>query len=233
VALVVHAATDFFHPHRSNQETVIQPIYQRVNQRIRAREVMTIGPEGQPLGILQLSDALAKARQFGLDLVEIAPNARPPVCKILDYGKFKYEIAKRERETKKQNLSAKVKELKFHLNTDTHDYMVKMRHAEDFLFKGMKVKAMLVLRGREMLRKEDGRVLAVKIVGDLAHVAAADNDPKLVGRNINMMLTPLPVKKRVRKYTVEDQVYEDVPEGAEDGHADDDDTPSDPSQPTQ
>jgi translation initiation factor IF-3 len=183
---------------------------------------MTIGPDGQPLGVLQLSDALGKARQYGLDLVEVAPNARPPVCKILDYGKFKYEVAKRERETKKQNLSAKVKELKFHLNTDTHDYMVKMRHAEDFLYKGMKVKAMLVLRGREMLRKEDGRVMAVKIVADLAHVAAADNDPKLVGRNINMMLTPLPVKKRVRKYTVEDEVYDDVPEDADDGGPDDD-----------
>jgi translation initiation factor IF-3 len=194
---------------------------------------MVIGPDSQPLGVLQLSDALGKAHQLGLDLVEIAPNARPPVCKILDYGKYKYELAKRERETKKQNLSAKVKELKFHLNTDTHDYMVKMRHAEDFLFKGMKVKAMLVLRGREMLRKEDGKVLAVKIVGDLAHVAASDNEPKLVGRNINMMLTPLPVKKRVRKYTVEDEVYDDVPEGANDGESDHDHDAADPAQPTQ
>lgn len=183
---------------------------------------MTIGPDGHPLGVLQLQDALNKARQYGLDLVEVAPNARPPVCKILDYGKFKYEIAKREREAKKQNLSAKVKELKFHLNTDTHDYMVKMRHAEDFLFKGMKVKAMLVLRGREMLRKDDGRAMALRIVADLAHVANADNDPKLVGRNINMMLTPLPVKKRVRKYTVEDEVYDDVPESAGDGGPEDD-----------
>jgi translation initiation factor IF-3 len=178
---------------------------------------MTIGPDGQPLGVLPLSDALNKARQYGLDLVEVAPNARPPVCKILDYGKFKYEAAKRERESKKHNLAAKVKELKFHINTDTHDYMVKMRHAEDFLFKGMKVKAVLVLRGREMLRKDDGRSMALKIITDLAHVATADNDPKLVGKNFNIMLTPLPVKKRVRKYTVEDEVDDNVPEGANDG----------------
>ena len=154
----------------------------------------------------------------------MAPNARPPVCKILDYGKFRYEMAKRDREAKKHNLSARVKELKFHLNTDTHDYMVKMRHAEDFMIKGMKVKLMLVLRGREMIRKDDARALAFKIIADLGHVASADNDPKLVGRNINLMLTPLPEKKRVRKYTVENEVYDDVPEGPEDEEDDDSDS---------
>lgn len=213
----------FFIP-QANKEPVIHSPQQRVNQRIRAREVLTIGPEGQPLGILQLADALSKARQAGLDLVEVAPNARPPVCKILDYGKFRYEMAKRDREAKKHNLSARVKELKFHLNTDTHDYMVKMRHAEDFMIKGMKVKLMLVLRGREMIRKDDARALAFKIIADLAHVASADNDPKLVGRNINLMLTPLPEKKRVRKYTVENEVYDDVPEGPEDEEDDDSDS---------
>lgn len=191
---------------------------------------MTIGPDGQPLGVLAISEALIRARQYGLDLVEVAPNARPPVCKILDYGKFKYEIAKRERESRKHNVSAKLKELKFHLNTDTHDYMVKMRHAEDFLFKGMKVKAMLVLRGREMLRKDDGLTMVKRIIADLAHVASADNIPKLIGRNINMMLTPLPAKKRVRKYTVEDEVYEDVPEGDDSG-GDADDGPEDTGAP--
>jgi translation initiation factor IF-3 len=160
----------------------------------------------------------------GLDLVEVAPNARPPVCKILDYGKFRYEMAKKEREAKKHNLSARVKELKFHLNTDTHDYMVKMRHAEDFMIKGMKVKLMLVLRGREMIRKDDARAMAQRIIVDLSHVASADNEPKLVGRNINLMLTPLPEKKRVRKYTVENEVYDDVPEGPEEAEDDDSDS---------
>lgn len=178
---------------------------------------MTIGPDGHPLGVLPLGDALARARQHGLDLVEVAPNARPPVCKILDYGKFKYEAAKREREARRQNLSAKLKELKYHLTTDTHDYMVKMRHAEDFLFKGMKVKAMVVLRGREMLRKDDALTMAGRIVADLAHVAQVDHPPKLVGRNVNIMLTPLPVKKRVRKYTVENEVYDDIPDSSDDG----------------
>jgi len=160
----------------------------------------------------------------GLDLVEVAPNARPPVCKILDYGKFRYEMAKKDREAKKHNLSARVKELKFHLNTDTHDYMVKMRHAEDFMIKGMKVKLMLVLRGREMIRKDDARAMAQRIIVDLSHVASADNEPKLVGRNINLMLTPLPEKKRVRKYTVENEVYDDVPEGPEEAEDDDSDS---------
>jgi translation initiation factor IF-3 len=140
-------------------------------------------------------------------------------------------MAKRDREAKKHNLSARVKELKFHLNTDTHDYMVKMRHAEDFMIKGMKVKLMLVLRGREMIRKEDARNLAHKIIADLTHVASSDSEPKLVGRNINLMLTPLPEKKRVRKYTVENEVYDDVPDKPEDEDDDDSDssTTSSPS----
>ena len=188
-----------------------------------------IGPDGEQLGVVSTNDALARARQVGLDLVEISPKAQPPVCKILDFGKFRYEVAKREKEARKHNLSAKVKELKFHINIDAHDYMVKMRHAEDFLMRGMKVKLMLVLRGREMLRKDDGREMAGKIKSDLLHVAVADNDPKLVGRNINMMLTPLPANKRVRKYTREGEEYEDTV----DDHHDDDDEEAPATPPTE
>ncbi|NJK92539.1 MAG: translation initiation factor IF-3 [Blastochloris sp.] len=188
----------------------------RVNNRIRAREVLVIGPDGQSFGILSANDALAQARRAGLDLVEISPKARPPVCKILDYGKFRYEMSKKEKEARKQNNAAKVKELKFHINIDEHDYMTKMRHAEDFLFRGMKAKLMLVFRGREMQQQEKGREIVLRIRKDLEHVGVADAEPKLVGRNINLMLTPIPLKKRVRKYT-DDSIEYEGEDATEDG----------------
>jgi len=161
---------------------------------------MAIGPDGTSLGTMPTQKALELAERNGLDLVEISPKARPPVCKILEYGKFKYELSKREKE-KKSSVSNKVKELKFHLNIDEHDYLVKMRHAESFLLKGMKVKLMMVLRGREMIRKDWAEERVDEIRQDLEHCASADNTPKLVGRNINLMLTPLPAKKRTAKFT--------------------------------
>ena len=148
--------------------------------------------------------------------MEISPKARPPVCKILDYGKFRYEMSKKDKEARKANNAAKVKELKFHINIDEHDYMTKLRHAEDFLFRGMKAKLMMVFRGREMQHQNLGREVVVRIRRDLEHVGVADAEPKLVGRNINLMLTPLPIKKRVRKYTDDSIEYEGV-DASEDG----------------
>jgi translation initiation factor IF-3 len=165
-----------------------------------------IGPEGQPLGVLPIQEALGHARRAGLDLVEVSPNARPPVCKILDFGKFRYEASKRDRDSRKHNVAAKVKELKFHINIDEHDYMVKMRQAERFMFKGMKVKIAMVFRGREMQHQEIGKELVKRIRADLLHIGTADAEPKLIGKNINMMLTPLPEKKRVRKFTEEHDI---------------------------
>jgi translation initiation factor IF-3 len=153
--------------------------------------------------VIDVRQALDEARRAGLDLVEVSPKARPPVCKILDYGKYRYEIAKKEKEARKQNSAAKVKELKFHVNIEEHDYETKLRAAEQFLFKGMKAKMMLIFRGREMQHKDLGQVLVARIRQDLEHVGAADAEPKLVGRNINLMLTPLPLRKRVRKFTKE------------------------------
>ena len=175
---------------------------------------MAVGPKGESLGVMPTQKALEIARVNGLDLVEISPNARPPVCKILEYGKFKYELAKREKEKKSSPAINKVKELKFHLNIDEHDYLVKMRHAEGFLLKGMKVKLMMVLRGREMMRKDWAEKRVEEIRKDLEHVAIADNTPKLVGRNINLMLTPLPANKRKTRFTSED-AEESVPEQPE------------------
>lgn len=185
----------------------------RTNQRIRIREIMLIGPDGKNLGIVPTIKAQELAKRCGLDLVEISPRARPPVCKILDYGKYRYEMAKKEKDSVK--IVSKVKELKFRLTTDEHDYMVKMRHAEDFLMKGMKVKLLVVLRGREMMRKDLASERIAQIKAELAHVAVADNDPKFIGRNFNLMLTPLPAGKRRRKFTSENEASAEVSEEEE------------------
>jgi translation initiation factor IF-3 len=178
----------------------------RINQRIRAQEVFVIiGDSDEKLGVMKIGDALVTARRHGLDLVEIAPNASPPVCKILDYHKFRYEQAKRERENKKSTATQKLKELKFHINISTHDYGIKLRHAEGFLMKGMKVKILMQFRGREMVHKEIGIDLMGRIKVDLAHVGTGDFSTKMIGKSMTMMLTPLPASKRVRKLTADDE----------------------------
>lgn len=141
------------------------------------------------------------------------------MCKILDFGKFRYEMAKKDKEARKHNLASKLKELKFRINIDAHDYMVKLRRAEYFLLRGMKVKLLLAFRGREMQRKDDGMQLIQRIREDLIHVSTADSEPKLLGKNITVMLTPLPASKRTRKYTQED---EPEVEDAEDHDSDED-----------
>lgn len=187
----------------------------RANQRIRAREVLVIGPNGENFGVRPTQEALAAAKKVGLDLVEVSPTARPPVCKILDFGKFRYETAKREKDSKKSSIATKVKELKFHINTDEGDYTTKMKRAEHFLWKGMKVKIAMVMRGREMQHKDIGREVVQRIKADLEHIATPDADPKLVGRHINLMLTPLPQKKRSRKYTTSNEIIEDDEDDAQ------------------
>jgi translation initiation factor IF-3 len=166
--------------------------------------MFVIDPTGKPLGVLPLTDALAQAKRHGLDLVEVSPNANPPVCKILDFGKYRYELSKKDKEAKKNTSATKVKELKFHLNIDGHDYGVKMRHAEGFMMKGMKCKLAIVLRGREMIHKNRAVDLMARIRADLMHIGTADFEPKFIGKSINMMLTPVPVRKRVRKFTTEE-----------------------------
>lgn len=187
----------------------------RINHRIRVREVFVIGADGEKLGVMSSEAALAKAKEAGLDLVEVSPGARPPVAKILDYGKYRYEIAKRDKEAKKHNMAARVKELKFHINIEEGDYLTKMKRAEQFMLKGMKVKIMMVFRGREMQKQGLGFDLVRRIQQDLGHVGTADLAPKMLGRNINMMLTPLPEKKRHRKYTEEHDIDDLVDDDAE------------------
>lgn len=171
-----------------------------MNHRIRAREVRVInGATNEQLGVLKLPDALRKAEELGLDLVEVAPNANPPVCRIVNFGKYRYELAKQEKD-KKTNSGSKVKEVKFRVNIDNHDYLTKIRHAEEFLDKGNKLKVQLQFRGRQMAHQELGMAVVLRVKEDLATMGHVDMDPKLVGRAINMVMSPLPANKRKRRF---------------------------------
>jgi translation initiation factor IF-3 len=173
----------------------------RKNDRIRAREVRLIGPDGKQVGVVPKDDALLLAQRYGLDLVEISPNAIPPVCRITDFGKYMYELSKRQKENKSRAASAsKVKEVKFRVRIEEHDYMTKMRHAEEFLYKGYKLKVSLMFRGRENEHKELGLEVVRRAGGDLAHVGSIDGEPKLAGRHVNMMMSPLAQTKRKLKF---------------------------------
>jgi translation initiation factor IF-3 len=172
----------------------------RVNGRIRAREVRVIlGSTGEQLGVLKLTDALRKAQGLGLDLVEIAPTANPPVCKIVDFGKFRYDISKHTKD--KRPAGAKLKEIKFRVNIDDHDYLTKIRHGEEFLDRGNKVRVQLQFRGREMAHQEFGMQLVQKVRDDLSGMSQVEMDPKITGRNITMTLAPLPANRRKRRFT--------------------------------
>lgn len=170
----------------------------RINGKIRAREVRVIGIDGQQLGILGLSDAIRQAQSMGVDLVEIAPNATPPVCRIVDYGKFRYEQAKREKESKKHQHANKVKEVQLSPSIDPHDFGVKLNHAIDFLCEDMKVKVTLRFRGREMAHKEFGFQQVQKLIQEAAPWGHPDFQPKLIGKGITAMISPLPRSKRAK-----------------------------------
>src|ERR671918_1542372 len=173
----------------------------RVNGRIRAREVRVIlASNGEQLGVMRLNDALRKAQTLGLDLVEVAPMANPPVCKIVDFGKFRYDISKHSKD--KKPASSRLKEIKFRVNIDEHDYLTKVRHAEEFLDRGNKVRVQLQFRGREMAHQEFGMQLMYKVRDDLASMAQVEMEPKAAGRNITMTLSPLPSNKRRRRFSV-------------------------------
>lgn len=184
---------------RSKRTTFIQQQQIRVNGRIRAREVRVIvASTNEQLGVLKLPDALRKAQSLGLDLVEVAPNANPPVCRIVDFGKFRYQMAKQEKDHKQT--TSKLKEVKFRVNIDPHDYHTKVRRAEEFLDKGNKLKVQLQFRGREMAHQELGMALMNRVKDDLNTMAAVEMPPKMMGKSINMTLSPLPANKRKRKF---------------------------------
>ena len=162
----------------------------RVNGKIRASEIRLIGPEGENVGVVTPERGMVLAESAGLDLVEISPNATPPVCKIMDFGKFKYESQKRESETKKKQKTIEVKEVKFRPNTDIHDYDVKMRNVTKFLSNGDKVKVTLRFRGREMAHQNLGRDLLQRVAADVEGLGKVENMPKMEGRQMVMMIGP-------------------------------------------
>jgi translation initiation factor IF-3 len=174
-----------------------------------------VASSNEQLGVLRLDEAIRRARSMGLDLVEIAPNAQPPVCRIVDFGKFRYDLSKQEKD--KKQTTTKVKEIKFRVNIDEHDYLTKVRHAEDFLDKGNKVKVHLQFRGREMAHQELGVLVVKRVREDLAGMAHVDMEPKLVGRAIGMTLSPLPAGKRQRKFSKHGDILEPEPEDHDDG----------------
>jgi len=166
----------------------------RINDRIRANEIRLIGADGENVGVVTPQQAMGLAEDAGLDLVEISPNAVPPVCKIMDFGKFKYEQQKRESEARKKQKIIEVKEVKFRPNTDTHDYGVKMRNVVKFLENGDKVKITLRFRGREMAHQNLGRELLERVAADVKemNLGKIENMPKMEGRQMIMMIGPLP-----------------------------------------
>ncbi|HIC65940.1 MAG: translation initiation factor IF-3 [Paracoccus sp.] len=162
----------------------------RVNERIRVAEIRLIGPEGENVGVVSPSVGLDMARESGLDLVEISPNATPPVCKVMDLGKFKYEQQKREAEARKKQKIIDIKEVKFRPGTDTHDYDVKMRNVMKFLEGGDKVKVTLRFRGREMAHQDLGLDLLNRVRDDVGEAGKVEAMPKLEGRQMVMMIAP-------------------------------------------
>jgi len=150
------------------------------------------------LGVLQLGEAINMARAQGVDLVEIAPNATPPVCRLVDYGKFRYEQAKKDKESRKHQHANKVKEVQLSATIDPHDFSVKVSHAIDFLCDEMKVKVTLRFRGREMAHQEFGFQVVKKFIQNVAPYGHPDADPKLIGKGINLMVSPLPRNKRAK-----------------------------------
>ena len=162
-----------------------------MNGAIRAPKVRCIDPEGAQLGVLDTSEAIRQAEEFGLDLVEVQPNVDPPVCKILDYGKYKYEAQKRANETRKKQKIIEVKEIKLRPNIDEHDYQVKMRSVQKFLSGGDKVKVTLRFRGREMAHQDLGRQLLERVAADTTEHGKVENFPKMEGRQMVMLIGPL------------------------------------------
>jgi len=160
-----------------------------------------------------LNDALRRAQTLGLDLVEVAPTANPPVCKIVDFGKFRYDISKHTKD--KKPASSKLKEIKFRVNIDEHDYLTKIRHGEEFLDRGNKVRVQLQFRGREMAHQEFGMQLVQKVRDDLSGMSQVEMDPKITGRNITMTLAPLPANSRKRKFTAEPETAEQSEQASE------------------
>ncbi|HHV61101.1 MAG TPA: translation initiation factor IF-3 [Firmicutes bacterium] len=162
----------------------------RVNEEIRAREIRVIGDQGEQLGVMSLKEALRLAEEKELDLVEVAPTAKPPVCRIMDYGKYRYEQAKREREARKKQRIIDIKEIRMTPKIEGHDFEVKVRSAQRFLKDGDKVKATVKFRGREIVHADIGKALLEDLAEELKDLAIIEKAPKVEGKNMIMILSP-------------------------------------------
>ncbi len=161
-----------------------------MNEKIRAREVRLIDQDGNQVGVVSLKEALQRAQEASLDLVNVAPNAKPPVCRIMDYGKYKFEQQKREREARKKQKVINIKEVRFTPNIEEHDYVTKMRNVQKFLSKGDKVKCTIRFRGRQITHADLGRELLDRLAKDVANVGVIEKKPSMDGRNMIMFLVP-------------------------------------------
>ncbi|MBW7565405.1 translation initiation factor IF-3 [Chromobacterium subtsugae] len=162
----------------------------RINGEITAREIRLVGKEGEQIGIVSLREAMALAEEGDVDLVEISPTAQPPVCKLMDYGKYKYEMSKKRHEAKQKQKQVQIKEIKFRPGTDDGDYNVKLRNLVRFLTEGDKAKVTLRFRGREMAHQDIGLALLKRVEADLAEVGTVEQFPRLEGRQMVMMIAP-------------------------------------------
>lgn len=172
---------------------------QRTDRRIKAREVRVVGPAGEQLGVLSIDQALARAQEFGLNLVEVNPMSKPPVCKIMDYGRFKYEEKKRANEAKKKQVVVKLKEVKLRPKTEEHDYETKVRHVKEFLEEGNKAKITIMFRGREITHRNLGQAILDDVVKDTRDIAIVEQPPRMEGRSLFMIIGPNPkVAQRAR-----------------------------------
>lgn len=187
------------HFRRNNRNNERKEDNIKVNEKITSREVRVVDEKEGMLGVLSLSDALSKARERDLDLVEISPNAEPPVCKIISYKKFIYQKDKKKKENRKTQKNVVVKEIKMRPKTDVHDYNFKIKNSRSFLEKGYKVKFTIQFRGREMAFIENGRRYLDRILEDTKDLAKIDTESKLEGRNLHMTLSPLKVEKAKSK----------------------------------
>jgi translation initiation factor IF-3 len=164
--------------------------YVRVNEKIFAKTLRVIGPNGEQLGIFPRELALKKAEEFDLDLVEVAPQANPPVCRIMDFAKYKYEQEKRERELKKHQKHSQLKEIRLSPRIDNHDYEIKLKHIKEFLEKKHKVRVRMFFRGREISHKDIGGRVIEKLIQDIEKIGRVDREPHLLGKSLVLVLAP-------------------------------------------
>ncbi|MBD3690218.1 translation initiation factor IF-3 [Nanchangia anserum] len=170
----------------------------RINDRIRVPEVRLVGPDGEQVGVVKVENALRLAREANLDLVEVAPQARPPVAKLMDYGKYKYEAAQKARNARRNQANSQLKEIRFRLKIDDHDFETKKGHVVRFLNGGDKVKVMIMFRGREQSRPEMGVRLLQRLADDVSELATVESMPRQDGRNMTMVLAPTKKKQQTK-----------------------------------